>query len=237
MIRSSTPLLLVTHGTRDESGAVASSRLAAEVRHRLPGVSVRLAFADVRPPTVAHVLPELLDTIGEVIVVPAFLATGYHVHTDLPTQLESIGAARWVQLTPALGPDPALVHASVQRLRAAGWRSGDAVVLGAAGSSDPDARDEVRRAARAVGRQLGTSVRVGYLTGGQPRLDDVVGELRADGRRVAVASWLLAPGFFQNRLLDCGAQVCAPPLAGHQGVVDAVLARYRRACRARTQVA
>jgi sirohydrochlorin ferrochelatase len=224
-------LLLVAHGTRDGAGLLASGRLAASVVCELSGVAVRLAFVDVRRPTVADVLPGLLARAGEVVVVPAFLASGYHVRTDLPAQLDALGLRDRVVVTPALGADPLLVAAARDRLRAAGRRRGDAVVLAAAGSSDPAARAEVRRAARMLGRELDTSVRVGFLAGPGPRLDDVVAEAGAAGRRVAVASWLLAPGLFQRRLPDSGAAVCAPPLAGHRGVRDTVLARYRDACR------
>lgn len=178
----------------------------------------------------AQALAELTDEHARVVLVPAFLAAGYHVRTDLPAQLDAIGATARVEITPALGADPALVHAAAQRLRGAGWRPGDAVVLGAAGSSESRARAEVRDAARAMGRRLGTPVHVGYLAGGGPRLADVVEQLGSRRRRVAVASWLLAPGFFQDRLNSCAAQIRAPSLAGHRGVVDAVLARYRRAC-------
>jgi sirohydrochlorin ferrochelatase len=112
------------------------------------------------------------------------------------------------------------------------------VVLAAAGSSEAHARGDVRKAARALGRRLDSPVHVGYLAGGGgPRLDELLDELRATRRRIAVASWLLAPGLFQQRLADCGAQVCAQALSGHPGVAQAVLARYRHAVRVRSSVA
>src|SRR5829696_1902904 len=46
-------------------------------------------------------------------------------------------------------------------------------------------------------------------------------------RRVAVASWLLAPGLFHARLADAGANAVAAPLGAHPDVVAAVVARYR----------
>jgi sirohydrochlorin ferrochelatase len=211
---------------------MASIRLAAAVRGRLPGVPVRLAFADVRAPTVADVLPELLESVGpvgEVVVLPVFLTSGYHVHIDLPAQLAALGSPPQVRLVAPLGPATALIGAAADRLRAAGWCRTDAVVLGAAGSTDPVARTQLWRAADLLGRELGAGVRIGYLAGGDPGLDEVVARLRAEGRRVAVASWLLAPGLFQHKLMNCGASVLGQPLAGHPGVTDAVLAGFRRA--------
>lgn len=235
-LESRPALLLVAHGTREAAGTEVVRRLAASIRLRLPGVPVRLAFADVRPPTLAQVVPALLGA-PEIIVVPAFLAAGYHVRHDIPGQLVAAGVADRVQVSPALGADPLLVDAAEARLRAAGWRPGDATVLAAAGSSDPGARAEVAVAARALGRRLGCPVRVGYLASGAPKLADVVAELRGDGRRVAVASWLLAPGVFQRRLASAGAAVAAAPLGVHRGVLDAVAARYWDVLAARSAVA
>ncbi|MBV8994738.1 MAG: sirohydrochlorin chelatase, partial [Pseudonocardiales bacterium] len=49
----------------------------------------------------------------------------------------------------------------------------------------------------------------------------LVAGLRAAGEsRVAVASWLLAPGLFSRRLGTAEADVVAAPLGAHPGVVD-----------------
>jgi sirohydrochlorin ferrochelatase len=59
---------------------------------------------------------------------------------------------------------------------------------------------------------------------------DAVAALRRDGaERVAVASWLLAPGLFQRRLDESGADVVAGPLSDHPAVVELVVRRYRAA--------
>jgi len=44
---------------------------------------------------------------------------------------------------------------------------------------------------------------------------------------VALASYLLAPGFFQRRLEDAGAAVVTGPLAPDERIVDIVVDRYR----------
>ena len=49
------------------------------------------------------------------------------------------------------------------------------------------------------------------------------------GAPVAVASYLLAPGFFQQRLEDSGADVVTGPLAPDPRIIEIVLARYRGA--------
>ncbi|NKQ57474.1 sirohydrochlorin chelatase [Amycolatopsis sp. K13G38] len=218
-------IVLTAHGTRDPAGPRIIEELAARVRAggRLP---VRIAYADVRQPDVTSVLDSVRG--HRAVVVPAFLAAGYHVRTDIPAQIQASGHADVVQAAP-FGPAPELIDVMRDRLEWAGYRPGDAVVLAAAGSSDPRALTEVRQAAEALSKQLGVAVRVGYAATAQPSIADAVAAARGRGRRVAVASWLLAPGLFQRKLYDAGADVVAEPLGVHPGVVDLVLRRYHSA--------
>ena len=161
------------------------------------------------------------------MVVPAFLASGYHVHTDLPSRIAESGHPA-VSVMPALGPDPRLADVMRDRLVEVGWRRGDAVVMAAAGSSDPRARRELQWAATLLAGRVG-EVRLGYIATGSPRVGDVVSRLRAAGRRrIFIASYLLAPGLFHDRLADIGATAVAAPLGVHPGVVDLVVDRFSR---------
>lgn len=227
-VRSGRPpaLLLVAHGTRESAGAAVVERIGALVGALLPSVPVRSSFADVRGPTPAEVLATLP---GPCVAVPMFLTAGYHVRVDVPAQLRAAGRPD-VPIADALGPDPTLVAAAAQRLAAADVRPGDAVVLAVAGSSDPAAQADPPLVARRLGRLLGGPVTVATIAAGGPRVPDVVADLRAAGAaRVAVASWLLAPGLFQRRLHACGADVVAEPLADHPAVPALVADRYRAA--------
>jgi sirohydrochlorin ferrochelatase len=216
-----TPALVVlAHGTGDAAGRGTWGRLLLRLRAALPGVEVRLAYAGVARPQLADVLPQL---DGPVVVVPAFLAAGYHVRVDVPDQLAAIGRGD-VVLAEALGPDPALVDVALARLREAGW-DGERVVLAAAGSTDAVAQEDLRVAAGLFAARLGGEVPVGYIAGGDPRVADVVA---AQDRPVALATWLLAPGVFHRWLGDVGAAVVAEPLGEADGVVAAVVDRYVR---------
>jgi sirohydrochlorin ferrochelatase len=216
-------LLLVAHGTRDPAGAVVTEQVAVLARREL-GIRVAACYADVRSPTPAQAIAEL---DGPCVAVPMFLAAGYHVRTDVPAQL---AAFPQVRLAETFGPDPALVAAAAQRLARAGGRPDDAVVLAVAGSSDPHAQADGARAARRLGRLLGRPVTLATIAAGGPRVADAVAALRRDGAdRVAVASWLLAPGQFQTRLDECGADVVGGPIAAHPAVVGLVGRRYRAA--------
>jgi len=229
----SAQLLLVAHGTRDPAGAVVTEAVAEQVRG-LVGVRVGVSYADVRPPTPADALAELP---GPVVAVPMFLAAGYHVRVDVPAQLAATGRTD-VLLAETFGPDPALIAAAASRLRAAGVRDRDAVVLATIGSSDPHARADGATAARRLARELAAPVTLATVAMGGPRVPDAVARLRSDGaERVAVASWLLAPGLFQRALVASGADVVAEPLATHDAVAGLVVARYTAALANRTSVA
>jgi sirohydrochlorin ferrochelatase len=219
-------LLLIAHGTRDPAGAVVTERVAERARLRF-GVPVHACYADVRGPTPADVLAEI---DGPTVAVPAFLAAGYHVRADVPEQLRATGRSD-VVLAEAFGPDPVLVAAAADRLTEAGARPDDAVVLAVAASSDPHAQVDGARAARRLGRLLGRPVTLAPIVlGDQPGVAEVVARLRADGaNRVAVASWLLAPGLFQRNLDRCGADVVGAPLSDHEAVLDVLASRYGQA--------
>ncbi|MGH3725144.1 MAG: sirohydrochlorin chelatase [Mycobacterium sp.] len=218
-------LVLVAHGTRSAAGVENIAALAEAVSRRVG--SVRTAFVDVLGPTPS----EVLSTIdGPAVLLPAFLASGYHVHQDIPQHVELSGHPD-VAITQTLGPDPVLAGVMTERLREAGWRRGDQVVLAAAGSSDPRARHEIHAAASMLARHTGP-VRVGYIATGEPRVPDMVAEARVTGHRVFIASYLLANGLFQERLAACGADGVAQPLGVHPEIVNLVVRRFATAAMA-----
>lgn len=208
--------------------------LAAESPVTVAAPPVRTAFVDVLGPSPAEVLRDLTDSadpsnIVPAVVVPAFLASGYHVYQDVPREVTD-SAHPAVTVTPAMGPDPALARIMAMRLRAAGWCPGDGVVFAAAGSSDPRARADVRRAAAMLTAQLATPVRTAYVATGAPRVPEVVAQLRARGQqRVFIASYLLAHGLFHERLHQAGATGVADPIGVHPAVVRLIADRYRAA--------
>ncbi|GGM42268.1 hypothetical protein GCM10012275_11560 [Longimycelium tulufanense] len=215
-------LVLVAHGSRNPAGGMVIRRVAAAVRERLNSVPVRVAYADVARPTVGEVLRELN---GPAVVVPAFLAAGYHVRVDVPNQVAE-SARPDALVTPGLGPHPLLVAAAHERLLAAGWRPGDGVVLAAAGSADPRAVADVRRAAALLSARLGDAVRTAFVTTVEPEVGKAVADARKRYDRVLIASWLLAPGVFHRVLLGARADAVADPLGAHSRVVDLVVRRY-----------
>lgn len=217
--------VLVAHGTRAPEGVVMIGELAERVGSLL-AQPVRVAFVDVLGPSPAEVLAAEADSGRPAILVPAFLARGYHVRVDVPTHVAASGHPD-VTLTPALGPDPRVAAVVAARLIESGWCAGDSVILAAAGSSDPAARNDLIRATEMLSALIDAPVELAFAATGGPSVAEAVACLRSRRPgRVAVASYLLADGLFQRRLYAAGADLVTKPLGTHPGIARIVADRF-----------
>jgi len=161
------------------------------------------------------------------VVVPLLLSGGYHVHVDIAGAVAAHPAA--VAAAP-LGPDPRLVAVLADRLAQTGADpadAGTAVVLAAAGSSDPRAVGDVERTAALLREGRAGPVTTGYGSAARPAVPDAVAAARAAGaRRVVIAAYLLAPGHFADRLAEAGADAVTGPLLPDDRVTAVLLDRY-----------
>jgi sirohydrochlorin ferrochelatase len=192
----------------------------AAVARRRPGLDVRACYVDVQRPRLAD---EVTRVDGPAVAVPLLLTSGYHVRVDIPSGLAA--ASGLATAGAPLGPDRRLVGLLAGSVRAAG--PADAVVLAAAGSTDPRARAQVSAVARSLSVALSAPVRVGYAASAAPSVPDVVARLRAGGaHRLTIAAYLLVDGLFYQALHRVGADAVTPPLAVHPSIPDLVLSRY-----------
>lgn len=220
-------LVTVAHGTRVAEGNLVAQAVTRQAARSLGGVPHVAAYVELCDPLIADVMAE---SRRPAIVVPLLLSTGFHVKHDLPAALAASPVPAGI--TRALGPHPLLAEAMCQRLEAAGARTGDALVLVAAGSNDPDAGDEVAQAAGLLEERWGGPVEVATVTGRGARVAEAVERARRHGR-VAVAPYLLSTGFFSRRARveaeSAGATVVAEVLGDHPLVSELVVRRYRAA--------
>jgi sirohydrochlorin ferrochelatase len=249
------PLVAVAHGSRDPRAAATVADLLSVVRARaagrgLGGLDVRAAFLDHCPPSLPQVLGSLpADPAsaagGEAVVVPLLLTAAYHSKADIPAQLASAAAASpGPDIIPAatLGPHGLLLAALERRLREAGvdvddpgTRAATGVVLAAAGSSDPAANTTNARLAAEWARERGwRAVAPAYASAAQPGPGDAVRALLDAGTpNVVVATYLLAPGYFADKVrsaaLAAGAAAVSDALGPAPEVADVVLLRYLEA--------
>lgn len=227
-------LLAISHGTSSPIGQAAVAGLVAAVDHARADLGVTGGFVDVQQPDVAATLGAV-ESGRAGVVVPLLLSAGYHVHVDLRRELSAVEDRR-TALGRALGPDDRLVAVLVRRLRDAGARPGDRVVLGCAGSSDARAVADCHEMGARLSRALGLDARVGFISAASPRLPDAVEFERAEapGARVIIATYLLAPGYFADLAGEAGADVVTAPLlaageAPPEELVDLVIDRYAEA--------
>ena len=109
------------------------------------------------------------------------------------------------------------------------------MVLAAAGSSDPAANATIAELAARWARELGwRAVAARVRVGGRATAGGRVRALRDGGaERVVVATYLLAPGYFADKIgdaaLEAGADVVSAVLGAAPEVADVVLDRYRAA--------
>jgi len=226
---SAPALLAISHGTDSVRGRALVGGLVAAIRSRF--ADTHGGFVDVLHPDVPTVLGKL--PAGQpAVIVPLLLSAGYHVRVDLA---EAAAAAdRPVAVAGALGPDDGLVELLADRLADAGALPDDEIVLAAAGSSDPAAVVDCRDMADRLAVLLGRPVRIGFLSAAKPTLRQAIAAAKDTGRRVTVATYLLAPGYFLDLVEAAGADLVTPPLlidpAVPEALVAAALRRYTDAC-------
>lgn len=225
------PLIVAAHGTASAAGRRVVQGCASAAARRL-SVPVQVGYVDVCEPALESVVRP-----GSV-VVPLFLASGYHVRHDVPA---AVARTPGVSVTPALGVAAGVVEALAGRLgEAVDATSGvrpDAIVLASAGSTRAKARAEVAELATLLGERIAAPVSVAYLSGPGPSVADVCADHRARGRRrLAVATHLLAPGVFLDRTRDLagrnGVVAVADALGTHPAISALVAGRYAAAVEA-----
>jgi sirohydrochlorin ferrochelatase len=232
-------LIALAHGSRDPRSAETVKALVAEVKALRPDLRIEVAFLDLARPNFQTVVDRLVKAdFDEIVVVPLLLTEAFHARVDVPeaisTAMQRHEGVR-IQASRILGMEAAFLEVLDLRLRealkSARVRELDALVLAAAGSSDPLANQAVARIARTWGARHHLPVTAAFASAAPPAAGEAVRAFRAEGKRhIAVASFFLAPGLLPDRAaelaLEAGAIAVSEPLGAHPAVAHAVLARY-----------
>jgi sirohydrochlorin ferrochelatase len=231
---ASPPLVAVAHGSRAPRAATTVEDLLDLVRRR-SGLRVATSYLDHAPPAPGQVLGTLAgEGVGAAVVLPLLLTAAYHSKTDIPGVLAEVHRAHprmRLGYGATLGPHPLMTAALERRLAEAGEtpRTDTALVLVAAGSSDPSANATISAMAR---RWRGwRRVVPAYASAASPTAAEAVRALREAGApRVAVASYFLAPGYFADKVreasLAAGAVAVSPVLGAAPELAEIIVQRY-----------
>ncbi|GGK93171.1 sirohydrochlorin chelatase [Streptomyces flaveus] len=227
-------LLVIAHGSRDPRHAATVHALVRRVRAMRPGLRVETGFLDFNIPSVPAVLESLAaEDVRDVVALPLLLNRAFHAKADIPAVLREAPSRLRIRQAEVLGPSPLLTAALERRLYEAGLtpadKSSTGVVLASAGSTDPEAIAVIAEIAREWRHTGWCAVRPAFASASLPRTQDAVRELRALGcARVAVAPYVLAPGFLPDRIARGAAEadVLADVLGPAPEVARVLLERY-----------
>ncbi|MEU6197564.1 sirohydrochlorin chelatase [Streptomyces sp. NPDC047061] len=227
-------LVVIAHGSRDPRHAATVHALVRRVRSLRPGLRVETGFLDFNIPSVHGVLESLAaEGVRDVVALPLLLTRAFHAKADIPAVLRDAPPRLRIRQAEVLGPSPLLLSALERRLYEAGLTSADksstGVVLASAGSSDPEAIAVIAEIAREWRHTGWCAVRPAFASASLPRTEDAVRELRELGcARVAVAPYVLAPGFLPDRIARGAAEadVLAEVLGPAPEVARVLLERY-----------
>jgi sirohydrochlorin ferrochelatase len=230
-------LLVIAHGSRDPRHAATVHALTRRVRAARPGVRVVTGYLDHCAPSVPQVIGRLAaEGVRDVVALPLLLTRAFHAKADIPAVLREATAHHprlAVHQADVLGPSPLLVSALERRLREAGLRPGDrrstGIVLASAGSTDPEAIAVIDGIAREWRHTGWRAVRPAFASASLPRTEDAVRQLRAEGcARIAVAPYVVAPGFLPDRIARgaAGADLLADVLGDAPELASLLLRRY-----------
>ncbi|MBD2759301.1 sirohydrochlorin chelatase [Yimella sp. cx-573] len=221
-----TALVVCAHGTDNPAGQDVVRSITEQVRRRLPSITVRDAYVDVQIPALPDVVNELVAQHDSVVIVPLLLSSGFHTEVDVA---DVVAAHAHVVAAPALGPHELLGDVLVDRLHEAGAEAGDPVVLAVAGSSRPSGAADAEVMLDLLRRRWGGPVSLGYLAAREPSVSDAVTAARTDRQQVAVASYLIGPGFFHDRLQRVVDVLVSEPLGDDARLAELVLLRFAEA--------
>ena len=215
-----------SHGTDSVTGRAAIASILDGVRAARPDLDVREAFVDVQTPEVADVVAGRADRRGRgrrraAAAVRRLPRARRHRRRGRAGRRGGV-RRRWVRTRAS---SPSSSTGSPRRGRGPATPS----CSPRPGRATRVPRTPSRRSPAGCGPRGRTArSRSGYGAGAQPSVPDAVAAARAGAHAgVVVASYLLAPGFFHDRLLTAGADVVTAPLAPDDRLAELVLDRYR----------
>ncbi len=157
-------VLIVGHGSRDESSNQEFEQVVERYRAMHPEWEIGYGYIELAKPSLAEILETMASQSDDLILLPLFLLAAGHVKNDIPLALSSIRSKYphvKIQSARALGVHPALAELAYERVQSlesfeVEKSSQTAVVIVGRGTSDPDANGDFFKMVRifAEGRRF-----------------------------------------------------------------------------------
>jgi sirohydrochlorin ferrochelatase len=255
-------LLVIGHGSRDETGVEELRAFVEAVRANRPAIDVELGIIEFARPDLDEALDALVARAPRgVVAVPLVLFGAGHMKDDGP---EALARARmrhpsvrfWY--AGALSIHPSVLAVAEERIREAGGAAADAVVVVGRGSTDPDANADLAKIARLLADRRGLGVgsdpaktlglvEEAFVSLAEPSVPEALERCVALGARsVAVVPYFLFTGVLVERIADQARRFAAEHpgvtvrVGRHLGVdarlVELVWHRYDQALAGAVQV-
>ncbi len=236
-------VVLAAHGSRDPRAASTVREIAVAVAVARPDVTVYDAYLEFDAPHLATVL-DALPSSSRIIVMPLLLSSAYHARTDIPSVVDAtcqpaqvgvdggrpahvLGGSASVEIADVLGEDRRIIAALRSRL---GVHGADGLILAAAGTRKTEALAAIEMTAARLGAAEGVPCVAAYASGAGRSFAEAVELLRSAGaRRIAMASYFLAPGVLHDRVLasaaECGISSGSQPLGATEEIINIITSR------------
>lgn len=225
---SGTGVLLVAHGSRDPRAAPVAADVADTLAEA--GIPTRAAFLELSEPNPDTALDALSrQGVRSVVIVPFLLGHAYHAKTDVPgVRQAALERQLDTNVSAVLGPDPLLADAAARKIAEIGSDT-EAIVVAAAGSSDPDGNAGAYDLASRTEHRYSVPTTVGFASATRPTVEEAVRAASRSSGRVLVVTYLLAPGYFGDKIraegLRAGASAVTASLGNTAEVADLVARR------------
>ncbi len=245
-----TGILVCGHGSRSQAAVDEFAAVARRLRERFPGTPVAHGYLEFANPVLREGLDRLRsEGCDHILAVPGMLFAAMHAKNDIPTVLNTYGAAHGVKVEygRVLGVDPRLIRAASERIAdamsEADQRYGPVpledtclVVVGR-GASDPDANGNVAKVARMLQEGMGFGwLETCYSGVTFPLVEPCLTHAARLGYpRILVFPWFLFTGVLIDRIYGFAREAAARHpeiqvqtagyLNDHPGVIDTFVER------------
>jgi sirohydrochlorin cobaltochelatase len=119
-LKSNNPaILIISHGSREESANTEFKRLVQKYRRRHPNWKISHAFLELAHPSIPKALESLASKSNRIFVLPLFLFQAKHIKKHIPEILGTFGKKHprvKVKMAKPLGSDQQLLDILDRRL-------------------------------------------------------------------------------------------------------------------------